>query len=94
MMKCNMCLEGDMNHQFVITNKNTGDVTVLSEGTETYADLVEHTRTVNSQKTADGHHITHIYNCTDCPNSQLEYYERVNAEAYAKAMNGEAKYYL
>lgn len=93
-MKCNMCNEGDMNHQFVITNKQTGDVTVLSEGTDAYSDMVEHIQTVNSQKTADGHHITHIYNCSECPNSQLEYYQPINAEAYEKAMNAKATHYL
>ena len=86
-MKCNMCLEGDMIHEFVITNKNTKDITVLSPETISYKSMARYVETGDSQRAANGDHITHIYNCAACPNSQLEYHEPLDAIAYEKAMN-------
>lgn len=85
-MKCNMCKEANMNHEFVVTKKNPETSIVMSPGTIEYEDMVVYTTTVNSQFTKDGELITHIYNCEECPNSQLEYYEPENAIAYAVAM--------
>lgn len=84
-MKCNICKEGEMKHEYVLYDETSH--TVLSKD-ETEKLTEEIDKSVFEGKPKFGaHRIVHIYNCQECPNSQLEWYEPADGLAYALAMS-------
>lgn len=86
-MECNMCSSGDMFHQYVLLNMKEQSVTIVDKhinNTHIYESVGE--AVAAGRPEYNGLRIVHVYNCDECPNSQLEYYQPEDAFAYALAM--------
>ena len=86
-MKCNMCDTGDMTHEHILYDKEEMQIEDPKITRRKYEEIVQ--STLAGEPLHEGKRIVHIYNCTDCPNSQLEYYQPDDAIAYMLAMCGQ-----
>lgn len=85
-MKCNICKEGDMIHQYVLYDVKNNSATVVNEELNTALHIEVGKSVEKGNKYHDGKRIVHVYNCQECPNSQLEYYEPEDSAAYLLSM--------
>jgi len=89
-MKCNICETGNMKHDVVLSKFQEEDVIIAATGSSLYEKVMWKVAEEGANR-FDGYHLTHIYNCEECPNSQIEFYFDEDAIAYSKAMIGKIK---
>ena len=90
-MECNMCKTGNMQHEFVLLDEPDESVIVHRKDEEDgYEELSKHILEHGSLP-YHGYHVTHVYNCDECPNSQLEWYDERDSKAYHLAMSNQIK---
>lgn len=89
-MKCNVCESGEMEYQ-IILSKDNEETVVVPEVDSNLFKMVNHFMAHSDNDGYKGYRVSHMWNCTNCPNSQLEFILNQDAIAYAKAMTGKKR---